>query len=296
MTDILHSVREGRLLRLTLNRPEKRNALDAALCRALVTALDEAAADPAISAILLTGNGKTFCAGMDLAEIEQAVVPTSARRNRRHPRTALHRRRPAHQTPHRRRSRRGPRRRDRAGGELPHRRRLPRVHLRSDRNSPRPLAFPYIPCRRGRFGPAANPGTLPHRADLPRSRGARTRPGSRSSGGCRGRALEIARTVAGFSPTAIQEGIGFVLQTRGLDSPCRRRHRPRGAEPRLSRRGFPRGPARLSGETSAPLAVQRRRYLVATRYLWICDTTRCGVAIRDTLGWVEVLYFSAERV
>src|SRR5438477_7547087 len=73
MTDILHSVREGRLLRLTLNRPEKRNALDAALCRALVSALDEAAADPAISAILLTGNGKAFCAGMDLAEIEQTT-------------------------------------------------------------------------------------------------------------------------------------------------------------------------------------------------------------------------------
>jgi enoyl-CoA hydratase/carnithine racemase len=32
------------------------------------------------------------------------------------------------------------------------------------------------------------------------------------------RALEIARTVAGFSPTAIREGIGFVLQARGLDS------------------------------------------------------------------------------
>ena len=71
MTGLLHSVREGRLLRLTLNRPEKRNALDAALCRALVTALDGAAADPAVGAILLTANGKAFCAGMDLAEIEQ---------------------------------------------------------------------------------------------------------------------------------------------------------------------------------------------------------------------------------
>jgi enoyl-CoA hydratase/carnithine racemase len=70
MTDVLHSVREGRLLRLTLNRPDKRNALDAALCRALVTALEDAASDPAVGAILLTANGKAFCAGMDLAEIE----------------------------------------------------------------------------------------------------------------------------------------------------------------------------------------------------------------------------------
>ena len=71
MTDHLLSTREGRLLRLTLNRPDKRNALDAALCRDLVETLDLAQADPEISAILLTANGKVFCAGMDLTEIEQ---------------------------------------------------------------------------------------------------------------------------------------------------------------------------------------------------------------------------------
>src|SRR5450631_3630170 len=59
MTDLLHSVREGRLLRLTLNRPGKRNALEGA------------ARDPAVGAILLTANGRAFCAGMDLAEIEE---------------------------------------------------------------------------------------------------------------------------------------------------------------------------------------------------------------------------------
>lgn len=73
MTELLYSVREGRLLRLTLNRPEKRNALDAALCRALVQALEDAAGDPAVGAILLTAEGKAFCAGMDLAEIEAGV-------------------------------------------------------------------------------------------------------------------------------------------------------------------------------------------------------------------------------
>src|SRR3954470_19923601 len=56
MTDVLHSVRERRLLRLTLNRPEKRNALNAALCQALVTALDGAARDPSVGAILLTAD------------------------------------------------------------------------------------------------------------------------------------------------------------------------------------------------------------------------------------------------
>jgi enoyl-CoA hydratase/carnithine racemase len=71
MIDILHSVREGRILRLTLNRPEKRNALDAALCRALVDALEAAQHDPSVGAILLAGRGKAFCAGMDLAEVER---------------------------------------------------------------------------------------------------------------------------------------------------------------------------------------------------------------------------------
>uniref|UniRef100_Q01Y76 Short chain enoyl-CoA hydratase n=1 Tax=Solibacter usitatus (strain Ellin6076) TaxID=234267 RepID=Q01Y76_SOLUE len=71
MTDLLHSVREGRVLRLTLNRPEKRNALDAALCRALVDTLEAAEHEAAVGAILLAANGKAFCAGMDLSEIGQ---------------------------------------------------------------------------------------------------------------------------------------------------------------------------------------------------------------------------------
>ena len=61
--------REGRLLHVALNRPEKRNALDAELCRNLVRALDAAEADPTVGAILITGNGKSFCAGMDLSEV-----------------------------------------------------------------------------------------------------------------------------------------------------------------------------------------------------------------------------------
>jgi len=65
---ILLSNRQGRLLELTLNRPEKRNALNAELCRELVQALEQADADPATNAVLLTANGKSFCAGMDLSQ------------------------------------------------------------------------------------------------------------------------------------------------------------------------------------------------------------------------------------
>lgn len=69
MTAILESSRQGRLLRLALNRPEKRNALSAQLCRELVNALETAERDQQIGAVLLTGNGQHFCAGMDLNEV-----------------------------------------------------------------------------------------------------------------------------------------------------------------------------------------------------------------------------------
>jgi len=69
MAEILESSRQGRLLRLALNRPEKRNALSAQLCRELVQALENAERDPQTGAILLTGNGKDFCAGMDVSEV-----------------------------------------------------------------------------------------------------------------------------------------------------------------------------------------------------------------------------------
>lgn len=65
---MLNVVREGRVLCLTLNRPEKRNALNTELCRALVAAFDEADSDSSIGAVLLAANGPAFCAGMDLGE------------------------------------------------------------------------------------------------------------------------------------------------------------------------------------------------------------------------------------
>jgi len=59
---------DGRLLTLTLNRPEKRNALAASLCHQLVSALDAAEDDDSVGAVLLTANGSVFCSGMDLDE------------------------------------------------------------------------------------------------------------------------------------------------------------------------------------------------------------------------------------
>ncbi|HWR53778.1 MAG TPA: enoyl-CoA hydratase/isomerase family protein [Bryobacteraceae bacterium] len=60
--------REGRVLRLTLDRPEKRNALDAAMCRDLVNAFDDAERDESVGCVLLEAEGSVFCSGMDLDE------------------------------------------------------------------------------------------------------------------------------------------------------------------------------------------------------------------------------------
>jgi enoyl-CoA hydratase len=60
---------DGYVLTLTLNRPEKRNAVNCeALCR-LYDAWVQLDQDEALRVAILTGNGPTFCAGMDLAEI-----------------------------------------------------------------------------------------------------------------------------------------------------------------------------------------------------------------------------------
>src|SRR5438552_199836 len=55
--------------RITLNRPERLNALTTEMAAALAAALDDAEADKTCRAILLTGAGRGFCAGQDLTEI-----------------------------------------------------------------------------------------------------------------------------------------------------------------------------------------------------------------------------------
>jgi|SRR5580658_810385 enoyl-CoA hydratase/carnithine racemase len=74
MNESLQISREGRVLHAALNRPDKRNALNLDLCRALAETFDEAEADPGVGAVLLSGHGKSFCAGMDLNE---ALSPES---------------------------------------------------------------------------------------------------------------------------------------------------------------------------------------------------------------------------
>jgi len=58
---------------ITLNRPERLNALTVEMAAALSAALDEAAADENCRALLLTGAGRGFCAGQDLTAIVDAT-------------------------------------------------------------------------------------------------------------------------------------------------------------------------------------------------------------------------------
>ncbi len=69
MSGPLAVAREGGVLTLTLDRPEKRNALSSALVEALHLALDAADLDAEVRVVVLTGAGKDFCAGADLEEL-----------------------------------------------------------------------------------------------------------------------------------------------------------------------------------------------------------------------------------
>lgn len=55
---------------LRMNRPDKLNALDTALTQALLDALEAADRDDAVHAVVLTGEGRGFCAGADLSEFK----------------------------------------------------------------------------------------------------------------------------------------------------------------------------------------------------------------------------------
>lgn len=74
---ILLSEDRGVVRVLTLNRPEKRNALNHALTKALVDGLAEAESDEGVRAVVLAGAGKGFCAGADLSEFAE-LTPDQA--------------------------------------------------------------------------------------------------------------------------------------------------------------------------------------------------------------------------
>ncbi len=61
---------DGRIARITLNRPERGNGITLAMPAELAAAVEEANLDPAVHAIALAGNGNGFCGGYDLGAAE----------------------------------------------------------------------------------------------------------------------------------------------------------------------------------------------------------------------------------
>jgi len=67
---------DGPILRLTLNRPEVRNAFDEEVIQSLSAAALRASEDQSLRAVVLAGNGKAFCAGADIAWMAKAIAYT----------------------------------------------------------------------------------------------------------------------------------------------------------------------------------------------------------------------------
>ncbi len=75
MSEHVRSSLEGGVLELRMDRPEKRNALTRPMYTALAEALEAAAGDAAVRAVLLCGSGDGFCAGNDLADFISGAPP-----------------------------------------------------------------------------------------------------------------------------------------------------------------------------------------------------------------------------
>ncbi|HEY5632744.1 MAG TPA: 2-(1,2-epoxy-1,2-dihydrophenyl)acetyl-CoA isomerase PaaG [Burkholderiaceae bacterium] len=69
MSDTIEFTREAAVARIALNRPDKLNSFTREMHAALRAALDACESDDSIRAVVLTGNGRGFCAGQDLADL-----------------------------------------------------------------------------------------------------------------------------------------------------------------------------------------------------------------------------------
>ena len=67
---VLYTI-DGSIARITLNRPEKRNALNDALVAGIKDALKKASHDEQVRVVVITGSGKDFCSGADLSALQK---------------------------------------------------------------------------------------------------------------------------------------------------------------------------------------------------------------------------------
>lgn len=74
---VLYSV-DGAVARITLNRPDKRNALNDAVIAGVKDGLREASRDERVRVVVIAGAGKDFCSGADLSQLQQIAQATVA--------------------------------------------------------------------------------------------------------------------------------------------------------------------------------------------------------------------------
>jgi len=80
MTDVVKVADLGHVRTITLNRPDKKNAISTALAWGVIAAVDEAARTDDVWVVAITGSGDSFCAGLDLSGGERfsPLTPQSA--------------------------------------------------------------------------------------------------------------------------------------------------------------------------------------------------------------------------
>lgn len=78
MAELIRYEVEGRIATLTLNRPEKLNAISAGMQREMLEALRDAERDPAVRVVVLKGEGRSFCAGYDVSGGTEGSGPRSS--------------------------------------------------------------------------------------------------------------------------------------------------------------------------------------------------------------------------
>ncbi|MEC7257417.1 MAG: enoyl-CoA hydratase-related protein [Pseudomonadota bacterium] len=66
---------DGPVATITYNRPDKLNAMTPEMAALMIAAVERCNTDPAVRAVVLTGTGKAFCAGSDIAELDRYATP-----------------------------------------------------------------------------------------------------------------------------------------------------------------------------------------------------------------------------
>ena len=79
--DVKFSMRTGRIGRILLTQPAKRNAISAVMWKQLLSCLEEAADTPALKVLIITGDGEHFAAGADISEFETLYATPETSKN-----------------------------------------------------------------------------------------------------------------------------------------------------------------------------------------------------------------------